>query len=266
MKKYILSLFILVVLAVIIFLVSYLLQDRCLGSYANPDGTFGTVCDTNDKQNWQTFSDDVMGIRFEYPSDWFVENKFAGRSDDLAGVSNITNYPYPYPEPLPKDFIKIQIQLGTKLTSDSLEDIASRPDEISNGTQKIELIKIGGVDVIKSNKAGSGVYYIPKSDKEYFVVMVFSNQQSKLITDRIISSFKIGEVTENVGTKIRNEMSQVGCPDEMIVNKMPSVIDDRGVIPPPKAYYIKDGKRVEVADYDSVWVSANCEVPVLEVQ
>lgn len=68
------------------------------------------------------------------------------------------------------------------------------------------------------------------------------------------------------GAKIRNEMSQVGCPDEMIVNKMPSVIDDSGVIPPPKAYYIKDGKRVEMADYDAVWVNANCEVPVLEVQ
>lgn len=68
------------------------------------------------------------------------------------------------------------------------------------------------------------------------------------------------------GAKIRNEMSRVGCPDEMIVDKMPSVIDDRGVIPSPKAYYIKDGKRVEVTDYDAVWVTANCEVPVLEVQ
>jgi hypothetical protein len=68
------------------------------------------------------------------------------------------------------------------------------------------------------------------------------------------------------GAKIRNEMSQVSCPDEMIVDKMPSVIDDSSVIPSPKAYYIKDGKRVEIADYDAVWVNANCEVPVLEVQ
>ncbi len=56
------------------------------------------------------------------------------------------------------------------------------------------------------------------------------------------------------------------CPDEMIVDKMPSVIDDSGVIPPPKAYYIKDGKRVEVSDYDAVWINTNCKVPVLEVE
>jgi hypothetical protein len=73
-------------------------------------------------------------------------------------------------------------------------------------------------------------------------------------------------MTDEDRSKIKEDMRQAGCPDEMIVDKMPSVIDDSGVIPPPKAYYIKDGQRVEVADYDSVWVSANCEVPVLEVQ
>jgi len=84
------------------------------------------------------------------------------------------------------------------------------------------------------------------------------------------SSFIANERVENAeldqqGAKIRAEMSVVGCPDQKIVDKMPSVIDDTGVISPPKAYYIKDGKRVEISEYDQIWVSANCEVPVMEV-
>lgn len=48
------------------------------------------------------------------------------------------------------------------------------------------------------------------------------------------------------------------CPDEMIINKMPGTS-------PQSSYYIKDGARKEIAEYDAEWVSNNCVVPVQEV-
>jgi hypothetical protein len=57
---------------------------------------------------------------------------------------------------------------------------------------------------------------------------------------------------ENRG-EVRDEMRLAGCPDKLIVNKMPGTT-------PKSSYYIKDGARVETSEYDSVWVSANCEV------
>lgn len=51
------------------------------------------------------------------------------------------------------------------------------------------------------------------------------------------------------------------CPDEMIINRMPSV-DDSDT---NNSYYIKDGKRHEISEYDAVWVNMNCKLKVQEV-
>lgn len=72
------------------------------------------------------------------------------------------------------------------------------------------------------------------------------------------------DMTDEDRAKIKEDMRQAGCPDEMIVNKMPNITDDSGVIQPSNAYYIKNGKRVEIAEYDTIWVNANCEVPITE--
>lgn len=51
------------------------------------------------------------------------------------------------------------------------------------------------------------------------------------------------------------------CPDEMIINKMPST-DDSDT---DYSYYIKDSKRHEISEYDAVWVNMNCKLKVQEV-
>jgi hypothetical protein len=51
------------------------------------------------------------------------------------------------------------------------------------------------------------------------------------------------------------------CPDEMILNKMPSA----GYSKVPRSYYIKDGVRKEIQEYDDEWLRANCTIPVQEV-
>lgn len=51
------------------------------------------------------------------------------------------------------------------------------------------------------------------------------------------------------------------CPDEMILNKMPST----GFSKIPRSYYIKDRIRKEIREYDGEWLRANCTIPVQEV-
>lgn len=51
------------------------------------------------------------------------------------------------------------------------------------------------------------------------------------------------------------------CPDEKIVNKMPSV----GNSSSPKEYYIYKGERHELSEFDNTWVSKNCQVKTTEV-
>ncbi len=51
------------------------------------------------------------------------------------------------------------------------------------------------------------------------------------------------------------------CPDEMIWNKIPRT----GYSKIPASYYVKDGMRREIQEYDGEWLRANCTIPVQEV-
>ncbi|MCL9806117.1 hypothetical protein NAT51_11315 [Flavobacterium amniphilum] len=51
------------------------------------------------------------------------------------------------------------------------------------------------------------------------------------------------------------------CPDEKIVDKMPTV----GESNTPKEYYIYKGERKEIKDFDAAWVSKNCNVKTTTV-
>ncbi|MFT5360101.1 MAG: hypothetical protein ACI88L_000583 [Candidatus Paceibacteria bacterium] len=48
------------------------------------------------------------------------------------------------------------------------------------------------------------------------------------------------------------------CPDELIVDNMPYAGPPEENI---SSYYIKDGSRRELAEFDGEWVSQNCSVP-----
>ena len=52
------------------------------------------------------------------------------------------------------------------------------------------------------------------------------------------------------------------CPEELISNQMPSVGKSNTV----KHYYIYQGFRREVKEFDSVWVSKHCKVKITVVQ
>lgn len=47
------------------------------------------------------------------------------------------------------------------------------------------------------------------------------------------------------------------CPEEKIINKMPTIID--GNAPKtPNEYYIYKGERREIKEFDAAWIEKNC--------
>lgn len=53
------------------------------------------------------------------------------------------------------------------------------------------------------------------------------------------------------------------CPEIMIDNRMPQIIDENATTTiPPRQYYIYKGERREIAEFDTTWVNRNCDVEV----
>ena len=61
-----------------------------------------------------------------------------------------------------------------------------------------------------------------------------------------------------VFVKNKNSPSIRGCPDEWIENRMPSVEGDNS----ERQYFIFDGKRKEIKNYDLDWIKSSCSVKV----
>lgn len=51
-----------------------------------------------------------------------------------------------------------------------------------------------------------------------------------------------------------------GCPEEWISNQMPRSVEPGSQNEPPSEYYIVDGKRAELTEYDTAWVEQNCNI------
>ena len=146
----------------------------------------------NETSGWKTHTNTTIGFSFKYPSNLYIQDDLTTREG--TGILNITNYNVPpYPEPLPTDFFGIQIQYHTKLLSESLKDIASRPNELGGGIPKVEYVIIAGLDAIKSNATGDAMYYLPKSKTEYMLIMAASrilDGQAGKIAPKILSTLK----------------------------------------------------------------------------
>lgn len=65
------------------------------------------------------------------------------------------------------------------------------------------------------------------------------------------------KVSDTADGKIRD------CPEMMIDNRMPQIIDENAeTTAPPRQYYIYKGERREIAEFDTTWVNRNCDVEV----
>ena len=65
------------------------------------------------------------------------------------------------------------------------------------------------------------------------------------------------ETSSAAGDKIKD------CPEMMIDNRMPRIIDENAETTAlPSQYYIYKGERREMAEFDTAWVNRNCDVEV----
>lgn len=85
-----------------------------------------------------------------------------------------------------------------------------------------------------------------------FASLTFACKSKKTVTNSTTPS------SETANSLIRD------CPEEMIVNSMPSSDTKKGG--KRSSYYIYKGERKEVYEFDTVWVKKNCTVPVTKVQ
>lgn len=70
----------------------------------------------------------------------------------------------------------------------------------------------------------------------------------------VLSANKSGEPNGTQESTLIQE-----CPDKWIHDRMPRIGEGND---PPAQYFIIDGQRKEIKDYDLEWVKANCSVKV----
>ncbi len=81
-----------------------------------------------------------------------------------------------------------------------------------------------------------------------------------LIVSAILLFFAGCNCKRNASLSVADKIQD--CPEMMIDNRMPQIIDENSKNIPPRQYYIYKGKRYEIADFDTVWVNRNCNVEV----
>lgn len=74
--------------------------------------------------------------------------------------------------------------------------------------------------------------------------------------DASVSSVSALDPSTVTGAFALGELLQV-CPTEKIINKMPTTIPSDN---PPSVYFILDGERRELNEFDLPWVEENCNV------
>lgn len=151
-----------------------------------------------DTSNWKTATNIAFGFSFKYPSNWFVDDNLTVNTCCL----NITSY-NTGTERLFAGQTQIQVQRYTKSATQSLTAFASLPDEQTGKSPKVQVVVVAGLQGVKSDALGDGIYYLPKSETEGLRVISWSHpdtrQASQTFTQQILSTFKFTK-TDSVST------------------------------------------------------------------
>ncbi len=90
---------------------------------------------------------------------------------------------------------------------------------------------------------------ITKDTKKYFFIF------AGLSVVSIISFYIYSYETKNKTVQVFTDEKLRICPDEWIDNQMPMIVNNDSL---PKQYFILDGKRMEMSEFDTLWVFNNC--------
>lgn len=98
--------------------------------------------------------------------------------------------------------------------------------------------------------------------------MIFLNSKQAIVKTSIVLGliFALNSCCSKKNSSSTNNINLLKvCPEEWIQNKMPS-IDDAKNNSLPNEYFILDGKRRELKEFDLEWVKQNCNIKPQIVQ
>ena len=92
----------------------------------------------------------------------------------------------------------------------------------------------------------------------------FNGLDTLVLAEECYDCYKHTYVRRNSALK-KGLISKIkDCPDMLIENRMPQIID-KNRKPTPISYYIYKGRRYEISEFDEEWVKRNCNVKVQKV-
>lgn len=151
-----------------------------------------TETENNQTADWKTYTNTQYEFEFQYPKGWIINDNLTLNTCCL----NVSNYDLLKKQNqfLDNGEIKIQIAHYTKQASITLIDFVASQTYIESSIKAtyLENIDIAGIQAVKSNLTGDGIYYLPKSQIEGIAITIFSNPQDsfKNTVNQILSTFK----------------------------------------------------------------------------
>lgn len=161
--------------------------------------------------DWKTYNETDFGFSFQYPGTWTVDDNLTSNACCL----NILNY-----DPLKKQSewqekgeVKIQIANYKKSASVNLKDFVSSQTYMGTSDIKatsVEDVNIAGINGIKSNLQGDGIYYLPQSSTGGVSITIFNHPENKdtfkEIINQLLSTFKLIEQKSKIWKTYTNEI------------------------------------------------------------
>jgi hypothetical protein len=201
--------------------------------------------DTNSERT--SFTSEEYGISFEYPVDFVkVVNEEGGASENTLVMleqhvgSGVTTITLTYGEG--------ELVVSQELAADWVDIDGNR----------------GYYYYYREGVGYSGVLLLPLGLRHFSMTYdaIDTKQDEEEIEDEFASIVASIQLTPVPRTQLIQQ-----CPASHIVNKMPCAYESSPseCNDPPREYYILDGSRREIEEFDSEWVKNNCSVTPEEV-
>lgn len=238
-SKFILVALLILIIAGIYFLYKYL--NITTVPYPNQESP-SAIQERDKMLNWKTYRNEEYGFEIKYPPDFSVqENKFSSGFQVFFNENNTKSFNLTIRE----NHLGANVDLKNYFYLDfpiKNEDVLSKKIAYTYEAPN------GYCD--GPGCSSPFVAIVTKRLNDVFSIQFDGDTVIDNIERGVINSFKFISTSTPVTTKLKV------CPDEWIQNNMPTV----GESNEERQYYILNGERKEIAEFDTSWVGQNCNL------